>query len=155
MTPSQDVRNLRDVVAAVSAALSAPLVDGGLPGIFEKQVAQLLSMRAVRLREIPTRYQARLVTPTRTAESIVVNVPTADRRVQAVLEASFERGRTLNDAISNCSRSAGTWRPRLEAARTRGTRVRRRTGRALIGSTQSWPRCVSASTRCRHRLSPC
>ncbi len=81
----------------MSAALSRPSVDGGLAGMFEKQVERLLSMRAVRLREIPTRYQARLVTPTRTRESIVVNVPTADTQVQAVLEASFERGRLLSD----------------------------------------------------------
>src|SRR3970282_2143008 len=81
MTPSEDPGNLREVVAAVSAALARPTVDGGLPGIFERHVERLLSMRAVRLREIPTRYQARLVTPKRTAESIVVNVPTADHRL--------------------------------------------------------------------------
>jgi len=33
-------------------------------------------MRTVRLREIPARYHARLVTPTRTSESIVVGVHT-------------------------------------------------------------------------------
>jgi DNA-binding NtrC family response regulator len=88
--------DLRQIVAAVSAALTHPSVEE-LPGIFERQVQQLLSMRAVRLREIPARYQARLVTPTRTPESIVVSVPTADPGVQAVLEASFDRGRTLDE----------------------------------------------------------
>jgi len=88
--------DLRQIVAAVSAALAHPSVEE-LSGIFERQVQQLLSMRAVRLREIPARYQARLVTPTRTPESIVVGVPTADPSVQAVLEASFDRGRTLDD----------------------------------------------------------
>jgi DNA-binding NtrC family response regulator len=89
--------DLRQVVAAVSAALAHPAAEQHLPCIFERQVQQLLSMRAVRLREIPARYQARLVTPTRTPESIVVGVPTADPNVQAVLEASFERGRTLDE----------------------------------------------------------
>jgi len=88
---------LWEVVAALSTALGHPSVEGGLPRVFEKQMEQLLSMRAVRLREIPARYQARLVTPTRTAESIVLGVPTADPRVQAVLEASFERERRLDE----------------------------------------------------------
>src|ERR671918_1033074 len=138
MTGSDDARNLREVVAAVSAALSAPLVDGGLPGIFEKQVERLLSLRAVRLREIPTRYQARLVTPTRTAESIVVNVPTADTRVQAVLEASFERGRLLDDGDFDLLRAAAELGGLvLEAARTRALpRLPPAGGAApLIGST--------------------
>jgi len=88
--------DLCQVVAAVSAALQYPAVEQ-MPGIFERQVQQLLSMRAVRLREIPARYQARLVTPTRTPDSIVVGVPTADPGVEAVLEASFDRGRTLDE----------------------------------------------------------
>ena len=96
MTSDARTTDLRQVVAAVSAALTRPAVED-LPGIFERHVQQLLSMRAVRLREIPARYQARLVTPTRTSESIVVGVPTADPGVQAVLEASFERDRTLDE----------------------------------------------------------
>jgi transcriptional regulator with PAS, ATPase and Fis domain len=97
MTGDARAADLRQIVAAVSAALTHPGVDEQLPTIFERQVQQLLSMRAVRLREIPARYQARLVTPTRTPESIVMGVPTADPGVQAVLEASFDRGRTLDD----------------------------------------------------------
>jgi transcriptional regulator with PAS, ATPase and Fis domain len=138
MTPSEDARNLREVVAAVSAALARPTADGGLPGIFERQIERLLSLRAVRLREIPTRYQARLVTPTRTAESIVVNVPTADTRVQAVLEASFERGRLLNDHDFDLLRAAAELGGLvLEAARTRALpRLAPADGAApLIGST--------------------
>ncbi len=125
-------------MAAVSAALSRPSVDGGLAGIFEKQVERLLSMRAVRLREIPTRYQARLVTPTRTPESIVVSVPTADAQVQAVLEASFERGRMLNDRdFELLTAAAELGGLVLEASRTRGTpRPLPADGAApLIGST--------------------
>lgn len=89
--------DLRPVVAALSAGLVDPTPEGGLSGIFERQLQQILSIRGVRLREIPTRYQARLVTPTRTSESIVLGVPTADPQVQAVLEASFERNRRLDE----------------------------------------------------------
>ena len=130
--------DLWQVVAAVSAALARPAVEGGLPGIFERQVEQLLSVRAVRLREIPARYQARLVTPTRTAESIVLNVPTADSRVHAVLEASFERGRRLDDQdFELLTATAQLGGLVLEAARTRSTpRAARSDGGApLIGST--------------------
>ena len=64
--------DLRTVVAALSAGLVDPTPEGGLSGIFERQLQQILSIRGVRLREVPTRYQARLVTPTRTSESIVL-----------------------------------------------------------------------------------
>ena len=130
--------DLRQVVAAVSAALAHPATEGGLPGIFEKQVEQLLSMRAIRLREVPARYQARLVTPTRTAESVVLGVPSADPRVQAVLEASFECGRLLDDQefelLTAAAQLGGLV---LEAARTRGApRPASSDGAApLIGST--------------------
>jgi transcriptional regulator with PAS, ATPase and Fis domain len=130
--------DLRQILAAVSAGLVLPAVEGGLPGIFEQQVRQLLSLRMVRLREIPSRYQARLVTPTRTAESIVLGVPTADERVQAVLEASFEPGRRLEerdfDLLTAAAQLGGLV---LEAARTRSAmRLRGPDGAApLIGST--------------------
>ena len=130
--------DLWQVVAAVSAALAHSSPEGGLPGIFERQVEQLLSMRAVRLREVPARQQARLVTPTRTAESIVLEVPTADPRVQAVLEASFERGRRLDEhdfeLLTAAAQLGGLV---LEAARTRGApRSANSDGAAsLIGST--------------------
>jgi len=53
--------------------------------------------RCIRLREVPARLQARLVTPTRTAESVVLDVPTADPARQVVLEATFEPGRPLDE----------------------------------------------------------
>ena len=93
---TEGVLGLREVIVALAAALGRPAVEGGLPGVFERQIERLLTVRSVRLREIPARYQARLVTPTRTAESIVLGVPTADPRVQAVLEATFERDRRLD-----------------------------------------------------------
>ncbi len=129
---------LRGVVAALSTALGHPAVEGGLPGIFERQVEQLLSMRAVRLREIPARYQARLVTPTRTAESIVLGVPTADPRVQAVLEASFERDRRLDEQdVALLTVAAQLGGLVLAAARTRSPQraIRAEGTTPLIGST--------------------
>ena len=114
------VADLHQVVAAVSAALTQSAAGNGLPAVFEKQVEQLLSMRGVRLREIPARYQARLVTPTRTAESIVLDVPSANPRVQAVLEASFERGRLLDEQdVALLTAAAQLGGLVLEAARTR------------------------------------
>ena len=112
--------DLREVVAAVSAALAQPHIEGHLPAIFEQHVQRLLAVRSIRLREIPSRYQARLVTPTRTAESVVLGVPTADPAVQAVLEASFDRGRKLDDhdfeLLTAAAQLGGLV---LEAARTR------------------------------------
>jgi transcriptional regulator with PAS, ATPase and Fis domain len=91
-----------------------------LPGIFEQQVQQALSLRSVRLREIAPRYQARLVTPTRTSESVVLGVPTTDTRAQAVLEVSCESGRALNErdvhALTAMAQLGGLV---LEVARTR------------------------------------
>ena len=120
MTIPPKATELRHVVAAVSAALAHPPADDNIAAIFERQVQQLLSMRAVRLREIPSRYQARLVTPTRTAESIVVGVPTSDPSVQAVLEAKFDRGRRLDERdfelLTAAAQLGGLV---LQAARTR------------------------------------
>ena len=132
------VADLRQVVAAVSAALARPAAEGGLPSIFERQVEQLLSIRAVRLREVPTRYHARLVTPTRTAESIVLSVPTADPRVQAVLEASFEEDRQLDEQdLELLTAAAQLGGLVLEVARTQGAPRRNSTDGAapLLGST--------------------
>ena len=89
--------DLRQVITALGAGIERESMERDLPGIFERQVQHLLSMRSVRLREIPSRYQARLVTPTRTAESVVLGVPTADPQMQGVLEATFERGRRLDE----------------------------------------------------------
>jgi transcriptional regulator with PAS, ATPase and Fis domain len=129
---------LRQVLAALSAGL-LQLSQGGLAGIFEQQVRQLLSMRSVRLREIPARYHARLVTPTRTADSIVVSVPTGDDRTQAVLEASFDPGRRLDECdVELLTSAAHLGGLVLEACRTRSAvRQSGRDGAApLIGSTQ-------------------
>jgi DNA-binding NtrC family response regulator len=91
------IASLRQVLEALGAALVRNTTDHELEATFEQEVRQILDLRAVRLREVRARYQARLVTPTRTADSIVLGVPTADPRVQAVLEASCDPARPIED----------------------------------------------------------
>jgi transcriptional regulator with PAS, ATPase and Fis domain len=129
---------LRQVLAALAGALARSAAERDLPAVFEQQVQQMLSVRAVRLREIPTRYQARLVTPTRTADSVVLDVPTADPRLQAVLEASCEPDHSLDDGdveVLTCVAQLGGLV--LEASRARTVfRVRHPDAAApLVGST--------------------
>jgi DNA-binding NtrC family response regulator len=88
---------LRRLLSALSAGIAQASGDRDLPGIFERELERALSVRAVRLREVPPRYQARLVTPTRTADSVVLGVPSGDPRMQAVLEASSGPDRSLDD----------------------------------------------------------
>ena len=92
-----NVTNLRRVLEGVGAALANPAA-ADLGATFEQHVRDVLKLRVVRLREVRARYQARLVTPTRTADSIVLGVPTADPRIQAVLEASCQTDGPLDGA---------------------------------------------------------
>src|SRR5215831_8686576 len=87
-----------EVLRALGEAISGDPVDRDLQTIFEREVRQAANVRCVRLREIPARYHARLVTPARTPESIVLGVPSADPRVQAILEATFDSGSSLSDS---------------------------------------------------------
>ena len=91
------VPELTSLLTALGEALTRAAPDTDLASLFEQALQRMLAMRAVRLREIPARYQARLVTPMRTADSIVLGVPTTDPRVQAVLEATREPSHPLND----------------------------------------------------------
>lgn len=84
-------QTLATLLSTLGSSLSSPhAID--LVSAFERHARQLLGASTVRLRELPVRSQARLVTPTRTADSLVVGVPSADPRLQAVLEASFAQG---------------------------------------------------------------
>ena len=111
---------LRQVLAALGAGLSQSAPQRDLTGIFERELQRALALRAIRLREIQPRYQARLVTPTRTPESIVLGVPSSDPRVQAVLEALGGPDRRLDDSdhelLSAAAELGGLV---LEAARAR------------------------------------
>jgi transcriptional regulator with PAS, ATPase and Fis domain len=136
-TSNERSLDLGRVLAALGSALTQSLTDRNLPAVFEQEVQQALAMRAVRLREIPSRYQVRLVTPTRTADAIVLDVPTGNPRTQAVLEAFCEPNRLLMDtdvdALTSVAQLAGLV---LEAARVGGRRPPMSDGAAvLIGST--------------------
>jgi DNA-binding NtrC family response regulator len=89
---------LRQVLAALGAALAEDSADVDLRSTFELALQRALSLRSIRLREIPPRYNARLVTPTRTVDSIVLGVPSGDPQVQAVLEALGGPDRQLSDS---------------------------------------------------------
>jgi two-component system response regulator HydG len=133
-------RELTDLLASLGDALTRATPDADLTSVFEQALQRLLAMRVVRLREIPARYQARLVTPMRTADSIVLGVPTTDPRVQAVLEATREPSQPLSDDEYELLKAAAPLGGLvLEAARTRLTRrLGGMDGAApLIGSTDA------------------
>ena len=133
-----DAAAMQQIIATLGSAMAQTGPEHDLVVLFEREVQRLLRMRAVRLREIPTRYQVRLVTPTRTAESVVLGVPSADSRVQVVLEATCDPNRDLDDrdyqVLSSVAHLAALV---LEASRGRNVvRARPADGAApLIGST--------------------
>lgn len=96
---SADARlnGVRRLLVALGNALANRFPEDDLEAQFEQQVRQMLDLKSVRLREVRARYQARLVTPTRTNDSIVLGVPGSDPRVQAVLEASCDPGRRFDE----------------------------------------------------------
>jgi transcriptional regulator with PAS, ATPase and Fis domain len=108
------------VLAALAASLTRRPAQHDLPTLFERELQGALGLRTVRLRELPPRYQARLVTPTRTPDAIVISVPSGDPRVHAVLEASSSPERRLDDrdhaVLTVAAELAGLV---LEAARSR------------------------------------
>src|SRR5258705_4818258 len=134
----QSGESIGSVLRALGDALVSDPVDRDLRGVFEQELQRLVGLRSVRLREIPARYHARLVTPTRTVESIVLGVPSSDPRAQAILEASFDAGRPPSDAeidlLAAAAQLAGLV---LEASRMRvATTTRNVDGAApLIGSS--------------------
>src|SRR5688572_27992503 len=91
------LQGVRQLLVALGNALVNRFPDDDLEAQFEQHVRQMLGLRSVRLREVRARYQARLVTPTRTNDSIVLGVPGSDPRVQAVMEASCDPGRRFDE----------------------------------------------------------
>jgi transcriptional regulator with PAS, ATPase and Fis domain len=89
--------DLRQVLGALAVGLLERLEERTLQSVFEQELTQVLTARSVRLREIPTRLQARLVTPTRTAQSVVLDVPTSDQSRQVVLEATMSPDSRLDE----------------------------------------------------------
>jgi transcriptional regulator with PAS, ATPase and Fis domain len=133
---------LHNGISRVLAALGAGLDNGAernLAAIFEREVRQLVEAREIRLREVPARYQARLVTPTRSADALVLGVPTVDDRTQAVLEASLPPHRAFREAdIELLTAAAHLGGLVLEASRAHMHTPRTRQDRLvpMIGSSQ-------------------
>src|SRR5919108_2597183 len=112
--------DLRQVLEALAHAIAPPPDERSLRGLFEHQLLRVLPMRTLRLREVPARYHARLVTPTRTTDSLVLDVPTSEPGRQAVLEAVFEPGAHMDEWNVGLLRAAGPLcAPVLEADRHR------------------------------------
>ena len=149
MTPGFGRLVLPPLLAALGRAIAQNTAEDDLVSIFEREVQHVLAMRAVRLREIPARYQVRLVTPTRTADSLVLGVPSSDPRVQAVLEATCDADRALDESdyqvLGWVAQLAGLV---LEAARSRRALRPRHGDEAapLIGSTPAMSTSPSFST---------
>jgi transcriptional regulator with PAS, ATPase and Fis domain len=80
------------VLAALTGGFQRT-ADSSLRTVFETEVQRELQVRSVRLRELPSRRQARLVTPSRTAESLVLAIPTRDPVAQVVLEVNYDAHR--------------------------------------------------------------
>jgi len=118
--------SIAQVLRALGDALVGDPVERDLQAVFEREVQRVADVRTVRLREIPSRYHARLVTPTRTSQSIVLGVPTADPRVQAILEAAFDPASPPNDrqldVLAAASQLAGVV---LESCRARVSSIAR------------------------------
>ncbi len=129
---------LAPVIEALGNALLRGAAERDLSGVFERELQRVLAIRSVRLREIPARYHARLVTPTRTADSLVLSVPVSDQRIQVVLEASAADARPLGPFEEEVLRIAAALGGLVLEA-TRGaiaTKARPSDGAApLIGST--------------------
>src|SRR6185295_10455631 len=127
-----------EVLRALGDALAGDPVERDLQTVFERHVQHAAGVRSVRLRELPARYHARLVTPARTAQSMVMDVPSADPRVQAILEASFDPASPPGDLqigiLAAASQLGGLV---LEACRARVCGLARRVDGAapLIGSS--------------------
>lgn len=130
---------LREVISRLAYAIADEQPRGTLQEVFETTIRDVLPVRAIRLREIPSSYRARLVTPTRTPQSVVLDVPTNDPQRQAVLEASFDSSSGMDaDGAALLDTAAHLGALVLEAARFRLAtgRLRRTDGAApLIGST--------------------
>ena len=129
---------ITDVLSTVASALAASSGGVNLHGVFEYESRRLLGAKSLRLREVPARLQARLVTPTRSSESVVLGVPSADPRTQAVLEVSFESGMAPRpEEVHVLTALAHLGGLVLEANRTRASLVARREDGAapLIGSS--------------------
>ena len=129
---------ITDVLSTVASALAATSGGVDLHGVFEYESRRVLRAKALRLREVPARVYARLVTPTGGSEAMVLGVPSADPRTQAVLEVSFEPGAAPGpDDVQLLTALAHLGGLVLEANRLRASLIAKREDGAapMIGSS--------------------
>ena len=128
---------LRQVLSALSAALTSETGEPDLRTTFEIELQRALSLRSIRLREVPPRYHARLVTPTRTPDSVVLGVPSGDPFVQVVLEVSGGPDRNLDERDHEMLTAAAELGGLVLEASRRRQRIRLpgRPAASLIGNT--------------------
>jgi hypothetical protein len=113
------------VLRAIGEALVGDPVERDIQAVFEQEVQRMAGMRLVRLREIPLRCHARLVTPTRTSQSIVLGVPTGDLRTQGILEVTFDAGNPAGRfAVRFSGGRRAAWGPRARVLPQPGVEYR-------------------------------
>jgi DNA-binding NtrC family response regulator len=131
--------DLRVVLRALAATILSPRDDRALPTVFEQALASVVPARSIRLREMPARFQTRLLTPARTTESVIIDVPTGDPDRQVVLEAVFDGNRPADEwniDLLSAAASLGTLVFEAEHRRVPTAATVRCDGAApLIGST--------------------
>jgi DNA-binding NtrC family response regulator len=131
--------DLRRVIRAVAATILSRHDDRSLPTVFEQALASVVPAKSLRLREIPTRFQTRLVTPARTSDAVVIDVPIGDPDRQVVLEAIFDAGRPADEwqvDVLSAAAFLGTLVFEAESRRVPTATTMRFDGAApLIGST--------------------
>ena len=114
-------------------------------GVFEQMLRRIVPVRSIQLRDRPPRGTGSLERGTE-AESIALEVPSADPTAQSILEATFEPGCRLGEwdfQMLNLATHIGAFVLEIERGRTELARAsghvparRRRDGAApLIGST--------------------
>jgi DNA-binding NtrC family response regulator len=96
-TPRQRDRReaAADLVVSLARALDRRLDVSLIRGAFETALARVIPARSIQLREVGSRWGRRV--DGRAAESVVLEVPSADASCQGILEVTFDPGSQLGD----------------------------------------------------------
>src|SRR3954454_7147816 len=96
-TPRQRDRReaLADLVVSLARALDRRLDVSLIRGAFETALARVIPARSIQLREVGSRWGRRVESGA--AESVVLEVPSADASCQGILEVTFDPGSQLGD----------------------------------------------------------
>ena len=96
-TPRQRDRReaLADLVVSLARALDRRLDVSLIRGAFETALARVIPARSIQLREVGSRWGRRVEAGA--AESVALEVPSADASCQGILEVTFDPGSQLGD----------------------------------------------------------